>query len=193
MKKVVLLGDSIRLLGYGKRTAELLGSDITVWQPEDNCRFASSTLRMLYDYADAIRGADVVHFNCGLWDMCDLFGDGPFTPLDEYVHTLVRIVRVLKTYIADGGRIIFALSTVPSPDMWGHSWQRVADYNAAAVAALEKEGVLFNDLCTPVREDVAHMLSSDLIHLSEQGVEICAGQTAGAIRAALQASCPGTD
>ena len=38
-----------------------------------------------------------------------------------------------------------------------------------------------------------HMLSSDLIHLSEQGVEICAGQTAGAIRAALQASCPGTD
>ena len=34
MKKVVLLGDSIRLIGYGKRVEELLGDQCTVWQPE---------------------------------------------------------------------------------------------------------------------------------------------------------------
>ena len=38
MKKVVLLGDSIRQIGYGKKVAALLEPDYTVWQPDDNCR-----------------------------------------------------------------------------------------------------------------------------------------------------------
>lgn len=41
MKKVVLLGDSIRLVGYGPRVPELLGSDYEVYQPDENCRFVS--------------------------------------------------------------------------------------------------------------------------------------------------------
>lgn len=185
MKKVVLMGDSIRQLGYGNRAAELLSDVAEAWQPPENCRFAQHTFRMLFEYAEQLKGADVYHFNCGLWDMCDLYGDGPFTPIDQYVETLVRIVRVLKSYAAPDGKIIFALTTVPSPKMWGHSWQRVADYNAAAVAALEKEGVLFNDLCTPVREDVENMLLPDMLHLTDKAVEICAKQTADAIRAVL--------
>ena len=39
MKKVVLLGDSIRLIGYGKKVPEMLGDNYTVFQSEDNCRF----------------------------------------------------------------------------------------------------------------------------------------------------------
>ena len=97
MKKVILLGDSIRLIGYGARTAELLGPDYTVWQPEDNCRFASYTLRMLFEYKDQLEGADVIHWNNGLWDVCDLFGDGAFTPLEDYIRLLARIAAVLKT------------------------------------------------------------------------------------------------
>ena len=97
MKKVVLLGDSIRLWGYGARTVELLGEDYAVWQPEDNCRFTSYTLRMLFEYKSQMEGSDVIHFNCGLWDVCDLFGDGAFTPLDTYVAQLVRIASILKT------------------------------------------------------------------------------------------------
>ncbi len=49
MKKVVLLGDSIRLWGYGTKVPELLGKDYEVWQPEDNCRFVKYTLRGLFD------------------------------------------------------------------------------------------------------------------------------------------------
>ena len=84
MKKAVLLGDSIRLLGYGMRVPALLAPDIAVWQSEDNGRFTSYTLRTCFDYKAELETADVIHWNNGLWDMCDLFGDGPFTPLPLY-------------------------------------------------------------------------------------------------------------
>ena len=184
MKKVVLLGDSIRLLGYGARTAELLGEDYTVWQPEDNCRFAAYTLRMLFDCQAQLKGADVIHFNCGLWDVCDLFGDGAFTPLEDYVRLIARIAAVLKTYAPT---VIFATTTTPDPEMPGHDLNRLKIYNAAAVAALEPMGILINDLFTPVASDVDAMICDDHIHLSPLGIEVCATQVADCIRAALQA------
>ena len=179
MKKIILLGDSIRL-SYGNRVRELLGSDYTVWQPEDNCRFAAYTLRMLFDYKAQLEGADVIHFNCGLWDMCDLFGDGPFTPLEVYVEQMVRIAKILKTYAPV---VIFATTTPPSPKMWGHDLDRVRAYNAAAMAALEPLGVLFDDLFTPVAEDIDRMISEDFLHASPYGVEILANRVADCIKA----------
>ena len=178
MKKIILLGDSIRL-SYGNRVRELLGSDYTVWQPEDNCRFAAYTLRMLFDYKAQLEGADVIHFNCGLWDMCDLFGDGPFTPLEVYVEQMVRIAKILKTYAPV---VIFATTTPPSPKMWGHDLDRVRAYNAAAMAALEPLGVLFDDLFTPVAEDIDRMISEDYLHASPYGVEILANRVADCIK-----------
>ena len=180
MKKIVLLGDSIRL-GYSRRVAELLGEDYTVWQPDDNCRFAAYTLRMLYDLREEMKGADVIHFNCGLWDMCDLFGDGPFTPMDVYVEQMVRIAAILKSYAPDG-TVIFATTTTPAPQMWGHDIERVRAYNAAVVAALEPMGILINDLFTPVAEDIEHMISEDYLHASAYGVEVLAKQVANLIR-----------
>ena len=178
MKKIILLGDSIRL-SYGDRVRELLGEGYTVWQPEDNCRFASYTLRMLYDYREQLKGADLIHFNCGLWDMCDLFGDGPFTPLEVYAEQMVRIAKILKTYAPV---VIFATTTPPSPKMWGHDLNRVRAYNAAAMAALEPLGVLFDDLFTPVAEDIDRMISEDYLHASPYGVEILANRVADCIR-----------
>ena len=49
MKKLVFLGDSIRLMGYGYQVAELLSDEYETWQPGDNCRFAAYTLRMCFD------------------------------------------------------------------------------------------------------------------------------------------------
>ena len=178
MKKIILLGDSIRL-SYGNRVRELLGEGYTVWQPEDNCRFAAYTLRMLFEYKAQLEGADVIHFNCGLWDMCDLFGDGPFTPLEVYVEQMVRIAKILKTYAPV---VIFATTTPPSPKMWGHDLDRVRAYNAAAMAALEPLGVLFDDLFTPVAEDIDRMISEDYLHASPYGVEILANRVADCIK-----------
>ena len=178
MKKIILLGDSIRL-SYQNRVTELLGSDYTVWGPDDNSRFASYTLRMLFDYKAQLEGADVIHFNCGLWDMCDLFGDGPFTPLEVYVEQMVRIAKILKAYAPV---VIFATTTPPSPKMWGHDLDRVRAYNAAAMAALEPLGILFDDLFTPVAEDIDRMISEDYLHASPYGVEILANRVADCIK-----------
>ena len=43
MTKVMLLGDSIRQLGYGTVVPQMLGEDYEVYQPDDNCRFAKYT------------------------------------------------------------------------------------------------------------------------------------------------------
>ena len=40
MKKVTLLGDSIRYIGYGLKVPELLKDEFEVYQPNENCRFA---------------------------------------------------------------------------------------------------------------------------------------------------------
>ena len=178
MKKIILLGDSIRL-SYQDRVRELLGDDYTVWGPEDNCRFASYTLRMLYDYREQLKDADVIHFNCGLWDMCDLFDDGPFTPIEVYAEQMARIAKILKTYAPV---VIFAATTPPSPKMWGHDMDRVRAYNAAAVAALEPLGILFDDLFTPVAEDIDRMISEDLLHASPYGVEVLANRVADCVK-----------
>lgn len=178
MKKIILLGDSIRL-SYQSRVCELLGSDFAVWGPDDNCRFASYTLRMLYDYREQLKGADLIHFNCGLWDMCDLFGDGPFTSPEVYVEQMVRIAKILKTYAPV---VVFAATTPPSPRMWGHDIQRVRAYNAAAMAALEPLGILFDDLFTPVAEDIDRMISEDFLHASPYGVEVLANRVADCVK-----------
>ena len=179
MKKVVLLGDSIRLIGYGKRVAELLGEDYTVWQPEDNCRFATYTLRMLFEYKEQIEGADVIHWNNGLWDVCDLFGDGAFTPLDQYCDTMVRIARILKTY---GKTVIFATTTPTHLAMWGHDRTRLASYNDTVTAALRAEGVIINDLHATIAADIDKYIASDYLHLSEEGIEVAAKQVAECIK-----------
>ncbi len=183
MKKIILLGDSIRL-SYQNRVRELLGPDYTVWQPEDNGRFAAYTLRMLYDYREQMKDADIIHFNCGLWDMCDLFGDGPFTPLEVYVEQMVRIATILKTYAPV---VIFAATTPPDPQMWGHDINRVRAYNAAASAALEPLGVIVNDLFTPVAEDIDRMIAADHLHASPYGVEVLAQQVASLLKKTAEA------
>lgn len=183
MKKAVLLGDSIRLLGYGTRVPTLLSPDISVWQSEDNGRFTAYTLRTCFDYKPMLETADVIHWNNGLWDMCDLFGDGPFTPLPAYIDNLTRIARILLSY---SPHVIFATTTPTRPEMWGHDLARLKAYNAAAVEALTPLGLCINDLFTPVAADIPRYIrSDDLIHLTEEGIELTAARVASAVREAL--------
>ena len=182
MKKIVLLGDSIRLIGYGARAAELLGPDYDVWQPDDNCRFAAYTLRMLFDYKDHMMGADVIHWNNGLWDMSDLFGDGPFSSQETYVALLVRIAKILKTYAP---KVIFATTTVPAPvGVLDHSYERIMAFNKAAVEALEPMGIIINDIFPMVYGHTDEMICADKLHLTEEGAKKIAARVADVIREA---------
>ena len=178
-KKIVLLGDSIRLMGYGKLVEERLSEDFKIWQPDTNCRFAKHTLRGLWDWRGDIAGADVVHWNNGLWDTCTLFGDGCFTPIDTYVEEVTRLARLLK----ERARVvIFATTTPVRYDNAQNKNSIIEEYNAAVIPALSEMGVVINDLYTPMASDVNRYICDDKIHLSEDGIALAADMVESIIR-----------
>ena len=179
MKKVVLIGDSIRMIGYGNPVAERLKDNFEVWQPEDNCRFAKYTLRGLWDWQDGIKGADVIHWNNGLWDVCELFGDGEFTPIDEYVDIMLRLARLFKERAST---VIFATTTPVRVENPHNKNETIKAYNDALVPRLEEMGIVINDLYTPLSEDLYKYISDDMIHLSEEGTAVAAQLVEAVIR-----------
>ena len=117
MKKTVFLGDSILLQGYGTVIEDRLADVCTCWQPPRNGCFTANTLRLIHDCRKQIEGADVIHFNNGLWDAChlfdDLYNDGIFTPDEDYVRAVCRLARILSHM---GKTVIFATTT----PVWDH-------------------------------------------------------------------------
>ena len=86
MKKVLLLGDSIRM-GYDDYVKEELdGKCEVVYDAEDNGRFAAYTLWQANQMFKHHGHFDVVHWNNGYWDMNI---EAPMTeamhPVEEYV------------------------------------------------------------------------------------------------------------
>ena len=182
--KVALLGDSIRFgsfsyAGYGNRAAELLGEDFEVFGVPENCQYAKTTLRVLFDYEEQMRGTRIVHFNVGHWDLCELFGDGTFSTEEEYTQNLRRIVKIMKSRY---DKIIFATTTPVRRENPYNKNSTIARFNEIAVETLVEEGVIINDLNTLLIDDIERYIRTDLIHLTEEGVEVCAAAVADIIR-----------
>ena len=182
--KVTLLGDSIRLIGYGTKVPELLGEDFEVYQPEENCKYSVFTYRGLFDWADGIQGSDVIHWNNGLWDACTLFSENePFTPLEFYVDTMERIAKELLKITPS---VIFA-TTTPVAD--GHTYNKnhlIDKYNEAVIPKLVALGVQINDLHSLVLENRDEYLKDDKVHLNEIGIDAVAIQVVDSIKNALK-------
>ncbi|MBO5312487.1 MAG: SGNH/GDSL hydrolase family protein [Clostridia bacterium] len=180
MKKIVLLGDSIRLWGYGTLVPQLLGEGYEVCQPEDNCRFAKYTLRGLFDWQDIIKGADVIHWNNGLWDCTEIFDDGLFTSESEYVENMLRIATLLKKVTPN---VIFA-TTTPVWDEFEYTHNdKIQRFNEIIVPRLMEMGVKINDLHSAVSKDVHRYIKEcDKIHLSDEGISLCAEMVVKAIK-----------
>lgn len=169
--KVSLLGDSIRMIGYGTKVPELLGNGFEVFQPTENCRFSKYTLRGLFDWKDGMKGSRIVHWNNGLWDICDLFGDGTFTSLEEYVSNMTRIADIL---LKNHEVIIFATTTPVTSEHAHNKNANIIRFNEAIVPILEKKGIIINDLFTPVYNNIdEYIRKDDNIHLSDKGIEVC--------------------
>ena len=182
MKKIVLIGDSIRLLGYGASVAERLSDEFEVWQPSENCRFARHTLRGVYDWRQKMSGADVIHWNNGLWDISTgLFDDGEaFTSEEEYVTNMLRVAKELKKL---GKRIIFATITPVHNEYPYNQNSVIARYNELIVPKLQELGIEINDLHALVNQDIYKYICDDQLHLSEAGAELCAQAVVNAIKA----------
>ncbi len=146
MKKVVLLGDSIRLIGYGRLVPQMLGEAYTVFQSEDNCRFVKYTLRCLFEWREDMKDADIIHWNNGLWDTSTgLFDDGgkPFTSEAEYVDNMLRVASELLKITPN---VIFATTTPVHPDYPYNSNAVICRYNQVLVPKLQAMGIRINDL-----------------------------------------------
>ena len=190
MKKVLLLGDSIRI-GYQQFVKEALADAYEVRYPEDNGRFAAYTLWQLNQELKWNPDIELVHFNNGYWDMNI---EAPMTeaihPVEEYVSFLRRIVALCRQC---GVKVVFA-TTVPiledgaAGDNTGvqgtinYSNEWVKTYNAAAIALMEELEVPVNDLYALCMEHPRQYKCDDLLHLTEEGSRRCAAQVAEYIR-----------
>ncbi len=180
MKKVLLLGDSIRQ-GYDVAVKRALQGEAEVFFPKENCRFAAYVLRYLYDWKNALGGAhiDVVHWNAGLWDCLRLYGEEPQTPIPVYVYYLDRVCERLKKLFS-GAHFIFATSTRVQSERMDADFKRyneeIEAYNAAAVEAVTKHGMEIDDLyaLSAALPEEAH---SDPVHYyTEVGTEAFANR-----------------
>lgn len=170
MTKISFLGDSIRMQ-YAPRVKEMLGEKYDVFYPSENCRFSKYALRGMWDWKEGMKGSRIVHWNNGLWDICDIFGDGLFTSKEEYVANMLRVADIL---LSRHETVIFATTTPVRPENPHNKNEWIEDYNAAIVPLLKEKGVIINDLYSLVAADISRYVSDDLIHLSEEGIQLCA-------------------
>lgn len=179
MKRVLLLGDSIRM-GYQAGVQQRLRDAAEVVAPEENGRFATYTFWGLHLWIAELGRPDIVHWNNGLWDVHhEAPREDALTLLDEYVATLERTIGELRRI---GATIIFATTTPVAPASIDRSNDEIDRYNAAAIDLMRRHAIEINDLNRLVRQDLAANLSDDQVHLSAQGYDRCAGQVAAIIR-----------
>lgn len=186
MKKVLLLGDSIRM-GYDEYVRELLKDKCEVYFDEDNGRFAAYTLWQVNQLFKRYGKFDAVHWNNGYWDMNI---EHPMVeaihPVDEYIHFLKRVIAEIRR---NGAEIIFAttapiLESGSSMDNTGtgvkinycNDW--VVKYNGAAKALMAEEDIAVNDLYELMRKGKNFYKCEDMLHLTEEGYKLCAEQAA---------------
>ncbi|MBE6601515.1 MAG: SGNH/GDSL hydrolase family protein [Ruminococcaceae bacterium] len=198
MKKVVLYGDSIRI-GYEEYIRCSMEGIAEVYFPSDNCRYAQYLFRLAHVWKEKNNwpdDIDVVHWNAGLWDVLELFGDGPLSSIEHYRDMIVRIDRRLRL-IYPNAKMIFATSTAVVEEEYGPEKCRhnsvIEQYNAVAIDALKGTDTVINDLYAITR-DCPRALHSDKTHYyTEGGVALVGGQVLSAISRALEVECKGID
>ena len=181
MKKVVLLGDSIRM-GYDKYVKAALEGVAEVYYPPVNCKFTQNVLRMAGawkkegEWGDDV---DLVHWNVGLWDLLHVDEDALSTP-EYYGYMIGRIDRKLRTMFPKA-KFVFALNTAVNEAGNGPGHSRynaeIEQYNQIAIDALKQDDTLINDLNTISKLAAERGAMSDRTHYStDEGRRLLGGQ-----------------
>ena len=190
MKKIVLLGDSIRM-GYDKYVKEALAGSAEVYYPTENCKFAEYMLRFAHEWKRDGKwpdDVDLVHWNAGLWDALELFEDEPLSTVDYYENAIGRIAKRLKM-LWPNAKFVFATSTPVCEARCSKDFRRhnttIEKYNEAAVRALEGTGTAINDLYT-LASGFPDEYHSDAVHFyTDKGTEVLGGRVLSVITEAL--------
>ena len=94
---------------------------------------------------------------------------------------MLRIAKVLRS---THDIVIFATTTPVREGNVQNKNSVIERYNSLIVPILRSEGVLINDLNSLLVSDKNRYICEDLIHLSDEGVEVCAHAVADKIRQA---------
>ena len=180
MKKIILIGDSTRM-GYDKYVKAALEGVAEVYYAAENGRYAMNVLRFAHDWkakGEWPTDADLVLWNAGLWDLLELFGDGPLVPISHYEETVPRVDKRLRMLFPKA-RIAFATSVSVIESRQGGSCIRrnsvIDEYNAAALRALSDTDTVIFDLNAKTR-DCPDTYRTDAVHFyTDEGREYVGG------------------
>lgn len=186
MKKIVLLGDSIRM-GYDKYVKEALDGVAEVYYPSQNCRFAQYLLRQLHEWkkkGEWPTDVDLVHWNAGLWDVAEMFGDPPLSSPQHYEDMIVRIDRRLRLLFPEA-KLVFATSTAVREEEYKGSFRRhnavIEQYNEIACKALKDTDTVINDLYAHTKNVPAECCSDKTHYNTPQGAAYMGGRVLSVI------------
>ena len=190
MKKVILLGDSIREW-YTLLVRDILADKVEIiWQPHDNGRFAAYSYAQLSGLLKEHGKVDLVHFNTGYWDMNTVpFLDEYTFPPEEYTFYLKKIIRLTR---AAGAKPVFA-TTTPLPGVvtakdntgtdvdFSFESDNVLTYNEAALKLMKEENVPVNDLYSICKKHKNYYKCEDNLHHTPEGNQVLAEAVAAFI------------
>ena len=170
MKKVLLIGDSVRM-GYDKYVKDALSGVAEVCYPKENCKMAVYVLRFLQEWMEFEKwdnDFDIVHWNAGLWDVLELYGDEPLTPINVYADYVKRIDKRIRLLFPKA-KVVFTTSTPVIEekclDWFSRKNATIKAYNDAAINALKEIGsdTIINDLYS-LCEKFPNDYHSDAVH-----------------------------
>jgi hypothetical protein len=195
LPQVLLIGDSIRG-GYMESVRNLLEGKANVLWPSANCGGTSRGISSIDEWLGD-GDWDLIHFNWGLWDINRRVNgkrdnSGPIAlSQEQYEENLETLVKRMKE---TGATLIWASTTFVQGG-WG---RRVGDeirYNKIAEEAMDRHGVLINDLHAlsatfpmygEAKEGEPEMFKSEgNVHFSKEGYQRLGEQVAQAIKKVL--------
>lgn len=189
MKKVLLIGDSIRQ-GYAYYVKLAFDGIAKVYSPQENCRFSTYIIRNLLDWKNELDcgdDVDLVHWNAGLWDDLILMDGKPLIDLEQYTENIDRISGMLNKLFPKA-KVIFATSTPVCEEkfiIYKRYNRDTEAYNKAACETVIKHGAVVNDLYALLK-DVPEKYHSDLTHFNtKEATEIICKQVISCIEKSL--------
>ena len=178
-------------MGYLDTVRKELSTEAEVWSPEGNCMHSVHHLFNLAWYLD--QPADVIHFNCGLWD-CRRLGKGHSenaVPVELYVRNVDFLISQIRS--RSNAVLIWATITPVVQSRYNARFTAVTDpsrvaedsakYNEALAPVLEKHAVEVNDLYSFVMDNgVEQMICDDGVHYTEAASAILGRRVADRIK-----------
>jgi len=196
LPKALVIGDSICISGYSEPLKELLKGQVDVkigaaLSSKITLSGIDSTLKTLLGEGKA----DVIHFNCGLWDMCivsydettgnfyndTLKGQRMVDPA-TYEKNLRELVRILK---GRTDKLIWGTITpIPDPGPGRHSGDEYL-YNKIAEVVMKENGVMIDDLYSSMLPHLKEYGIRSDVHFNKDGQAFMAKQVADSLLRAL--------